>query len=110
MVNVWSPLHHPVEDAPLAVCDARTIRPEHLRPTALKYAERTGEIYSLLHDRAQRWLYFPQMAPGEAMLLKCYDSDPERARFTAHSAFNDPTADPDAAPRESIEARTLVFF
>ncbi|MEE3294155.1 MAG: methyltransferase, partial [Pseudomonadota bacterium] len=29
---------------------------------------------------------------------------------TAHSAFNDPTSDIDAPPRESIEVRTLAFF
>ena len=31
------------------------------------------------------------------------------ARFTAHSAFEDPTAPADVLPRESIEVRTLVF-
>jgi hypothetical protein len=31
------------------------------------------------------------------------------ARFTPHSAFIDPTASADAPPRESIEARILVF-
>ena len=44
------------------------------------------------------------------MLLKCFDSDPGRARFTAHTAFDDPTSRPDAPARESIEVRTLVFF
>ena len=33
-----------------------------------------------------------------------------RARFAAHTAFDDPTSPPDAAPRESIEARTVAFF
>src|SRR5262249_15674616 len=47
----------------------------------------------------------------EALLLKCYDSkDDGQARFTAHTAFDDPTSPPDAAPRESIEVRALVFF
>jgi hypothetical protein len=31
------------------------------------------------------------------------------ARFTAHSAFEDPTAPANVLPRESIEVRTLVF-
>ena len=44
------------------------------------------------------------------MLLKCFDSDSQRACFTAHSAFDDPTAPAGAAPRESIEVRTLAFF
>jgi len=50
------------------------------------------------------------MRADEAMLLKCYDSDPTRARFTAHSAFEDPTSPPDAPTRESIEVRTLALF
>ncbi len=44
------------------------------------------------------------------MLLRCYDSDTERARFRAHSAFDDPTMPEDAPVRESIEVRTIAFF
>ena len=33
-----------------------------------------------------------------------------RARWTAHTAFDDPTTPPNARPRESIEIRTLAFF
>jgi hypothetical protein len=51
------------------------------------------------------------MQPEEALLLKCYDSATDgRARFTAHTAFDDPTSPSDAAPRESIETRAFVFF
>jgi hypothetical protein len=32
------------------------------------------------------------------------------ARFTAHTAFEDPTSPLDPAPRESIEVRALVFW
>jgi hypothetical protein len=50
------------------------------------------------------------MQPDEALLLKCADSATSvPARFTPHSAFIDPTTPADAAPRESIEVRTLVF-
>jgi len=49
-------------------------------------------------------------APDEAVLIKVYDSAEDVARFSAHTAFEDPTT-PDHAPaRESIEARTLVIF
>jgi hypothetical protein len=45
------------------------------------------------------------------VLIKCYDSKEDgRARFTAHTAFDDPTVPANAPPRESIEIRTLVFF
>jgi hypothetical protein len=50
------------------------------------------------------------MEATEAMLLKCFDSDRGRARFTAHSAFDDPTSRPEAPPRESVEVRTLASF
>jgi len=50
------------------------------------------------------------MRADEAILIKCYDSAEDgRARFTAHSAFEDPTTPTDALPRESIELRTLVL-
>ncbi|HYL60481.1 MAG TPA: CmcJ/NvfI family oxidoreductase, partial [Candidatus Acidoferrales bacterium] len=57
-----------------------------------------------------RWYYIPHQRKEEVLLLKCYDSDGRHSRFTAHSAFEDPSSPPNAAPRESIEVRTLVFF
>jgi hypothetical protein len=110
VINVWKPIRKPVAQAPLAVCDARSIRKEDFIPTDLRYRDRTGEVYSLRWSAAHAWFYFPHMTPGEAMLLKCYDSAKDRARFTAHSAFDDPGTPADAPARESIEVRTLAFF
>ncbi len=110
VINVWKPLRGPVRSAPLAVCDARSIRAQDLIPTDLRYGDRTGEVYSLKFNPDHRWFYFSSMQANEAMLLKCFDSDSARARFTAHSAFDDPTAPADAPARESIEVRTLAFF
>lgn len=110
VINVWRPIRGPVEDMPLAVCDARSMEQRDFVPTDLKYRDRTGEVYSVAYNPNHRWYYFPHMQKNEALLLKCYDSDERRVRFTAHTAFEDPTTPPGAAPRESIEARTLVFF
>lgn len=111
VINVWRPIRGPVQDAPLAVCDAASMTQDDFNETDLKYEDRTGEVYSVSHNPNHRWFYFPQMERNEAMLLKCYDSATDgRARFTAHSAFEDPTSPPDAPARESIETRTLVFF
>ena len=111
VINVWKPIVGPVEEMPIAVCDARSIGKQDLVPTDLKYQDRTGEVYQLTFSPEHRWFYFPKMQPTEVMLLKCYDSAEDgRARFSAHSAFLDPTSPPDAAPRESIEVRTLAFF
>ena len=111
VINVWRPIRGPVQDAPLAVCDAASMTQDDFNETDLKYEDRTGEVYSVSHNPNHRWFYFPHMEREEAMLLKCYDSATDgRARFTAHSAFEDPTSPPDAPARESIETRTLVFF
>jgi hypothetical protein len=110
-INVWRPIRGPVEEAPLAVCDARSMRPGDFVATDLKYRDRTGEVYSVAYSPDHRWVYFPRMERDEALLLKCYDSAIDgRARWTAHTAFDDPGSPPNPAPRESIEARTIVFF
>lgn len=111
VINVWRPIRGPVQEAPLAVCDAQSMVPQDFVATDLKYYDRTGEVYSVTFNPNHRWFYFPHMRPDEVLLLKCYDSMTDgRARFTAHSAFEDPTSPPDAPARESIEARTLAFF
>src|SRR5277367_3052936 len=110
VINVWRPVRGPVEESPLAVCDAQSMTLKDFVPTDLKYHDRTGEVYSVAYNPTHRWFYFPQMRTDEALLLKCFDSDAQRTQFTAHSAFADPTSPPDAAPRESIEARTILFF
>ena len=110
-INVWRPIRGPVQEAPLAVCDARSMVQEDFVAMDLIYRDRTGEVYSVSFNPNHRWFYFPRMQKNEALLLKCYDSMSDgRARFTAHTAFDDPTTTPDAPARESIEARTLVFF
>ena len=111
VINVWRPINVPAQDQPLAVCDASSMEQKDFIPTDLIFENRTGEIYSVAYNPEQRWFYFPSLAPGEAMLLKCYDSMEDGcARFTAHSAFTDLTAPANAPARESIEARTFAFF
>jgi hypothetical protein len=110
IINLWRPIRGPLRDAPLAVCDAQTVKPEQLVPSDLVYPHRVGETYSVTFDPAHRWFYVPEMQTDEVLLLKCYDSKTDgRARFAPHTAFTDPTTPADAPPRESIELRTLVF-
>ncbi|RJF86330.1 methyltransferase [Oleomonas cavernae] len=111
IINVWRPVRGPVASVPLALCDARSIAPHELIATDLRYPDRTGEIYSVTHNPRHRWYYFPRMTRDEVVLIKCYDSATDgRARFAAHTGFDDPSTPADAAPRESIEIRALVFF
>ena len=88
----------PALEAPLAVCDAQSLRSQDMMETDLRYPDRTGAIYSFSHSPGHRWLYFPAMQPEETLLLKCYDSNLVGARFTAHSAIDDPATPNDAPP------------
>jgi len=111
VIQVWRPIHHPVETWPLAIADAQSISPENLVVTERHYPDRIGQTYAITYNPAHRWYWFPRMRPDEALVFKTYESVKEgRARWTAHTAFDDPSAPPDARPRESIEIRTLAFF
>ncbi len=111
IINVWRPVRGPVRESPLAVCDAESIRENDFVASALIYPHRRGEILSVNYNPNHRWFYIPAMHPDEAWLLKCFDSATDgRARYTAHTGFDDPTSAPDAPPRESIETRAFVFF
>ena len=111
IIQVWQPIGRPVERDPLAICDAQSIGPNDLITAERRHPNRIGEIYHLAHGPGQRWYYFPDLPPDNAIVFKCYDSMTDgRSRFTAHTSFDDPTTRPNAPPRESIEMRTLAFF
>jgi hypothetical protein len=110
-INVWRPIRGPLQDSPLAVCDSSTLAAEDLIVCDLIYADKVTETYSIAHNLAHRWYYYPGMRREEALLFKGFDSDRgARTRFTPHTAFADPAAPADMLPRESIEVRALVFL
>jgi len=110
IINLWRPLAT-VERLPLALCDARSIAFEDMVPSDLVYPDKVGETYSFTWNPRHQWYWFPRLRPDEALLLKIYDSREDgTARFTAHTAFEDPTGAREAPPRRSIELRALVFW
>jgi hypothetical protein len=112
-VNVWRPLMGPVESTPLVLCDARSLDSRDVIAADHIYdAGRRGETYRVAFNPEQRWLYFPRMTKDEVVLIKCFDSETDgRARFSAHGAAKLTTPPPPgAAPRESVEIRTVAFF
>ena len=52
--QVWRPLRGPVQDSPLAVCDAATTKQADLLATSLHFPDRTGEVYNVMHSRDHR--------------------------------------------------------
>lgn len=111
IINVWRSIAGPVLTTPLALCDATSIRASDLVATERRAKDRIGELQLVTYNPDHRWFWFSGMTGTEAVLLKTFDSDISgRARRSIHTAFKNPDAPIGAAPRESIETRTLAFF
>lgn len=111
-INVWRGIR-PVEEMPLAVCDARTIRGDQLFKATIH--ERVGDprpytALNLSFDKTQRWYYFRDMQPDEALLFKLCDTNRRGGGRVPHAAFKDPRSKANARPRLSFEVRTMAFF
>lgn len=70
---------------------------------------RISGTFSVKYNPQHRWYYLSNQTPDEVTLIKCYDSETDRARLTPHSAFLDASSPKEAPHRESIEIRCLVF-
>src|ERR671927_356225 len=111
IIQVWRPIVDRLQSNPLAMADARSVAPEDLLVAERRYPNRVGQTYRLKYNPQHRWFYFPEMRRDEAIVFKVYDSEKDgRARFTPHTSFQDPSTPAGAAPRQSIEARALVFW
>jgi len=114
MMNLWRPVRT-VEKTPLAVCDASSVPEADLFPSQIYGGlddpnRKTMSGFNLAYNPAHRWYYVPRMQPDEILAFKLYDSETDRIQWTGHSAIDDPTSPPDAAPRQSIEIRTVSLF
>jgi hypothetical protein len=111
IIQVWRPIRLPVETFPLAMADAQTLSPSDMIISERHAPGRIGQTYAIKFNPAHKWYWFPRMRREEAYVFKVFDSEKDgRARWTAHTAFADPTSPPNANPRESIEIRTMAFF
>ncbi len=113
--NVWRVQTPPPQDVPLAVCDARSLAAADFiaadavfdRDGAVLF---TFEAWLLRHNPAQRWAYFSNMRPDEALIFKTHDSDPAAAHCVPHGAFDHPDCPEEAPPRASIEMRGIAYW
>jgi len=111
IIQVWRPINHPVETYPLAMADEQTLAPQDMIVSERRAPGRIGQTYAIKYNPAHKWYWFPRMRREEAYVFKVFDSLKDgRARWTAHTAFEDPTTPQHARPRESIEIRTMAFF
>jgi len=111
IIQVWRAIDRPIQANPLALADARSIASEDLMIAERRLPHRVGQTYRLQYNPNHQWVFFPEMRRDEAIVFKVYDSEKDgRARFTAHTSFDDPATPADAPPRQSIEVRAFAFF
>ena len=78
-----------MESHPLAFCDSTSLADRDLVEVTRQAKDRVGQIQMARFNPAHEWYYFPAMEPGEAALIKTYDSATDgRNRFTIHTAFD----------------------
>lgn len=109
IINFWFPLET-VTEMPLAMCEWNSVSPSDVRTIHFDYGHRTGETYTVHYNPAHRWVYYSQMQPNEAILLKTFDSSEDVARFAVHSAVPYRELGYPEKPRRSLEVRCLVFY
>lgn len=113
--NVWRVLTPPPQDVPLAVCDWRSLAREDLMDADAIFDEPDGREWAFVswlvkYSSRHRWLWFPDMTPGEALVFVTNDSDPSRPHCVPHGAFDNPAAPAGATPRASIEMRAIAYW
>ncbi|KAH8764190.1 putative 7 alpha-cephem-methoxylase [Diaporthe sp. PMI_573] len=109
IINIWRPLRGPVECNPLGLLDGSTVAEERLAEVDVVRESYVGEAYYPLQDDRYRWYFIHGQTKEEVLIMKMYDSsETARAKCCPHAAFShNVTQRPN--PRESIEARALVF-
>ena len=101
-----------MNDAPLAVADARSLADTDLVPSRLLYAAPTpeGETFQVAYNENHKFYYLSNQVPDEALMLQCWTNDKDGGARTPHSGVvDDQYVGKDVVPRHSIEVRALVF-
>ncbi|KAL5323981.1 hypothetical protein ACEPPN_008524 [Leptodophora sp. 'Broadleaf-Isolate-01'] len=108
--STWRTLIPQLEDRPLALCDSRSVNPEDLVAADRIIPDRVGEVYYLTYNPNHQWFWLEKQTPSEPYAFVMYDTKGgDHARFCPHVSFVNPNAPKDAAPRQSIETRSIVI-
>ena len=100
-LNFWRGLSTVVDDYPLGVCDARTVKEIDLFESVVygygasnySWHDIGIETFSVKYSEDQRWFYYPQMRPDEVLVFKAYDSAGVIGNTCPHSTFSNPSKD-----------------
>jgi hypothetical protein len=113
-INVWRGVR-PVENMPLAVCDARSVEKRDFMRVALGKPEGRFEDgmpagLNMAYNPRHEWYYYPDMQPDEALVFRLFDTGNPDWAMSGHTAFEDPTSKPDSPKRQSFEVRTIAVL
>ncbi|PMD20216.1 hypothetical protein NA56DRAFT_671594 [Hyaloscypha hepaticicola] len=111
IINVWRPLRGPLNDWPLALCDAQSVDFRNdIMAGDIVYENFVTENLQIMHNSDQKWFYLPDQTTSEVLIFKSADSEHSDAPASPHAAFYNPKVAPDELPRESIDCRAFVFY
>ncbi|KAH7380833.1 hypothetical protein BKA64DRAFT_697825 [Cadophora sp. MPI-SDFR-AT-0126] len=111
IINIWRPLRGPLNDWPLALCDAQSVDYRNdIMAGDLVYENFATENLQVMHNVDQKWFYLPDQTTTEVLIFKSADSEHSDAPASPHAAFYNPKVTPDELPRESIDCRAFVFY
>ena len=107
-VNVWRPVEHPINSAPLGFVRPSSVAQSDWILLDLIYPDRKGQIMGLVGNPSHEWVYQSRMTPDDIAVFNIYDN--RGLPSIAHSAL-DMVEDPSITTiRKSIESRTLVRY
>lgn len=114
-IQTWRAVSPGPQDNTLAICDGASVPFEDgvEIDAVMGPVDVPGKCFPFRlckYREGHKWYYLPDMEPDDLLLFKGYDSRTPQAMNAMHTAFDNPRAGDDAAPRRSIEARFIAFF
>lgn len=114
VINVWRPIGpNTIINIPLSICDYRSLDPDNdIHVTELRGTCNYRSSYRISRNArdAQKWYYLSEMRSDEMFVFKVFDSNPNVARFGAHTGFINKHVSATDLQQKSIEIRCLVFY
>jgi hypothetical protein len=113
--QTWRALSKPPQDFPLALTDARSVKTGHyvVMDNIIgddTIADNVVETRLGRVDPDHRWYYFSNMRDHELLIFKGNDTLHGDRQSVLHTGFDNTASEPNAVPRESLEARFFAFW
>lgn len=79
LLSTWRPLHGPLEDWPLAICDASSVDFEADTMSAdIVYPNWVTENVQVHYNERQKWYYLSNQMPSEVLVFRSAQSDHDK--------------------------------